>query len=217
MNQNDACINMVKQQLRTGDVLDDVILALYEEMPREDFVPPSMRQFAYSDMTIPLAHQQQMLTPLDEGKILQALLLEGHETVLEVGTGTGYFTALLSRSCKKVISIDYYQEFSDNAKINLAKHNCTNVELITADAHNGWIEKAPYDVIIMTGAVEQITETHLLQVLPGGKLVAIIGKAPVMQCVMLSLSHNNEWTSKLLFETYTPPLINKLKVKEFIF
>ena len=106
MNIQSTRINMVKQQLRTGDVLNSSILDLYTEIPREEFVPNQFKHFAYSDMQIDLAHEQRMMTPLEEAKLLQALDLRGNEVVLEVGTGTGFLTALLSRLCKKVISID---------------------------------------------------------------------------------------------------------------
>ena len=112
MSKSSACINMIKQQLRTGNVLNESILALYEKFPRENFVPSLYSSMAYSDMQVPLAHGQCMMTPLEEGLILQALALKGHETVLEVGTGTGFFTALLSQLCKKVISVDYFSEFT---------------------------------------------------------------------------------------------------------
>lgn len=217
MNSQNARINMVKQQLRTGDVLNERILALYDELPRPDFVPENMRDFAYSDMQIPLSHHQRMFTPLEEATLLQALDLQGTETVLEVGTGSGYLTALLSRLAKKVISVDYYSDFTQAASKKLSQHNCSNVELITGDACRGWLDKAPYDVVIMTGAVDAITDLMRLQVLPGGKLVAIIGREPVMQCIMLTLDHNEHWQETLLFETCIPALIDKLKPKEFVF
>lgn len=217
MSLNDAKINMVKQQLRTGDVLNEAILALFETIPREEFVPASMRDFAYSDMQIPLAHGQRMLTPLEEGRILQALSLKGDETILEAGTGSGYFTALLSRMCHKVISVDYYSNFTTEASAKLKRFHCDNVELITGDASRGWLEKAPYDVLVLTGAIDTITETHRLQILPGGKLVAIVGREPVMQCQLLTLDHQGNWHEKLLYETNIPPLIDKLKPKEFVF
>lgn len=116
MTQQHAKVNMIKQQLRTGDVLNESILDLFETIPRDNFVPASMQQFAYADMQIPLAHDQQMLTPLEEGQILQALALQGHETVLEVGTGTGYLTVLLSKLAKQVISIDYFPKFTEEAE-----------------------------------------------------------------------------------------------------
>ncbi|RAP36032.1 protein-L-isoaspartate O-methyltransferase [Legionella quinlivanii] len=217
MISQNARINMVKQQLRTGDVLNENILALYDKFPRHEFVPKNMQEFAYSDMQIPLPHGQRMLTPLEEGKILQTLKLSGNETVLEVGTGTGFFSALLSQLCKKVISIDYYADFTNMAKKNLQTHHVKNVELITGDASRGWLDKAPYEVIVFTGAIEKITETLRLQLLPGGKLITIVGRDPVMQCQLHTLDHNNQWHETFLFDTNIPPLVDRLKPKEFVF
>ncbi|KTD08671.1 protein-L-isoaspartate O-methyltransferase family protein [Legionella jamestowniensis] len=217
MTSQTARINMVKQQLRTGEVLDESILSLYEEFPRHEFVPHDLQHFAYSDMQIPLDHGQRMMTPLEEGKLVQALALKGNEVVLEVGTGTGFLTALLSRLSKKVISIDYFSDFTTQARRKLHEHHCTNVELITGDASRGWLEQAPYDVMVFTGSLEELQETHRLQLLPGGRLFAILGKEPVMQGQLHRLDYDGKWHVKILFETNIPPLIDKLKPKEFVF
>lgn len=217
MISQNARINMIKQQLRTGDVLEESILNLFDKLPREDFVPNVMQRFAYSDMQIPLPHGQRMLSPLDEGRILQALKLKKNETVLEVGTGTGYFTALLSSLAEKVISIDYFQKFTAMAAGNLKSYPDFNIELITGDAYNGWLDKAPYHVIVITGAIESITEKLRMQLLPGGRLFAIVGKEPIMQAMLFTLGLDGQWTEELLFETCIPPLIDKFKPKEFIF
>ncbi len=217
MSNHNARINMVKQQLRTGDVLNESILDLYDLIPRHEFVPEVYAQFAYSDMQIPLAHGQRMLTPLEEGTILQALELQGTETILEVGTGTGFFTALLSKLCKQVISIDYFSDFTSNAARKLQAFECNNVELITGDGCRGWLEKAPYDVIVFTGSLPKLTKTHKLQLLPGGKLFAIEGKSPIMKGNLYSLDHNDGWQTSLLFETDIPPLLDNLRPKEFVF
>ncbi|MFI4963096.1 MAG: protein-L-isoaspartate O-methyltransferase [Legionellales bacterium] len=217
MIHNTARINMVKQQLRTGDVLNESILNLYDILPRHDFVPKAYAPFAYSDMQIPLSHDQRMLTPLEEGIILQALNLKGTETVLEIGTGSGFFTALLSKLCKEVISVDYFLDFTTHADRKLQEHGCDNVTLITGDGCHGWLEKAPYDVLIFTGSITKLTKTHRLQVLPGGKLVAIEGKPPIMQARLHELNHEDVWTKTLLFETLIPALIEQSKPKEFIF
>lgn len=187
MSYQNARTNMVKQQLRTGDVLNESILNLYHLIPRNEFVPEKYMDFAYSDMQIPLGHDQCMLTPLEEGKILQALKLTGNETVLEIGTGSGFFTALLSKLCKKVISVDYYAEFTTNAARKLQAHGCHNVELITGDGSQGWLEQAPYDVVLFAGALTELNETHFLQIVPGGKLFAIEGRPPVMQAQLYEL------------------------------
>lgn len=217
MTNHFALINMIKQQLRTGDVLSDAILELYHRILREEFVPDHYKHFAYSDMQIALAHQQRMMTPLEEAKLLQALALQGHEVVLEIGTGTGFLTALLSQLCKKVISIDYYDDFTNHAKQALSSHGCTNVELVTGDACRGWMDAAPYDVIVLTGSLENLEEVHRLQLLPGGKLFALIGKEPIMQGQLHTLDHLGNWHVEIIFETNIPPLIDKLKAKDFVF
>ena len=214
---NITTINMIKQQLRTGSVLEEKILDLYVNIPRHEFVPKAHQDFAYSDMQIPLAHDQVMLTPLEEATILQELNLNGNEVVLEIGTGSGFFTALLSKLAKNVISVDYFEEFTHNAKSKLAQFNCDNVELITADASNGYVEQAPYDVIVYTGAIKSLSDLQKLQLLPGGKLFAIVGEHPVMQCKLYTLDHKENWSEKLLFSTDIPKLIDKLAKESFVF
>ncbi len=216
MSGQSARINMIKQQLRTGDVLDDHILSLYEIIARDFFVPDGFKEFAYSDMQIQIKHNERMMTPLEEAKILQALALQGSETILEVGTGTGFFTALLSQLCKKVISIDCYMDFTQEAEKKLNALGIKNVELITGDACKGWVDKAPYDVMVFTGAIEHLTETERLQLIQRGKLFAILGKKPVMQGILFT-SNNNHMDSEILFETNLPLLIDKNKKKEFVF
>ncbi len=217
MNIQIARDNMVKQQLRTGNVLDETVLKLYQTIPRDAFVPEQYQDFAYSDLQIPLGHQQRMMTPLEEALILQALQLTGQEVVLEVGTGSGFLTLLLSHLCKKVISIDCYEAFTTAARKKLEQFNCTNVELLTGDASQGWVDKAPYEVILFTGAATEVTETQRLQVLPGGKLIAIIGTAPIMQVQMYTLDHQENWSEVLLFETELPQLSDKLNQQPFVF
>lgn len=217
MSYQNARTNMIKQQLRTGDVLNESILNLYHLIPRHEFVPEKYQDFAYSDMQIPLNHGQRMLTPLEEGKILQALQLKGNETVLEVGTGSGFLTAMLSKLCKKIISVDYYADFIHAAAQKLQAHECNNVELITGDASQGWLEKAPYDVIVFTGALAELNEAHFLQILPGGKLLVIEGLSPAMRAVLYELDHQEVWTQSIVFETDIPLLIDKLKPKVFVF
>lgn len=217
MNSQSTRLNMVKQQLRTGDVLNEAILALYNEIPRDEFVPSPFKHFAYSDMQIELAHQQRMMTPLEEAKILQALDLQGNEVVLEIGTGTGFFTALLSRLCKKVISLDYYASFTTSAQRKLSEYQCDNVELLTGDASRGWLDKAPYDIIVFTGAIKVLQDTHRLQLLQGGKLFAIVGIEPVMQGQLHTLDRSGTWHTQVIFETNLPPLIDKLKPNDFVF
>ncbi len=217
MNLQIKQINMIKQQLRTGDILSEAILALYDQIPRDEFVPGPFKPFAYSDMQIELNHHQRMMTPLEEAKLLQALHLSGTETVLEVGTGSGFLTALLSRKCKKVMSIGNCQDLTSMAKEKLHQHQCNNVELFTGNAYQGWFDRAPYDVIIFTSGLETLTETQKLQVTPGGQLFAIIGRNPIMQGQLHRLDHDHSWSIDVIFETCLPPLINPIQSHDFIF
>ena len=217
MSQPISRINMIKQQLRTGDVLDPKILSLYDIIPRDQFVPHALAHFAYTDMQLTLPHGERMMTPLEEALLLQALSLKGHERILEVGTGTGFLTALLSQLCQRVVSIDYYADFTNSARQRLTAHNCHNVDLFTGNAYLGWVEQAPYDVVILTGAISALTETHRLQVLPGGKLFAIVGIAPNMQGQLHRLDTLGHWHQELVFETNLPALITTQKQNNFVF
>lgn len=217
MSYHVARTNMIKQQLRTGNVLDGRILSLYERVHRDEFLPTSLQSFAYSDMHIPLSHEQCMMTPLEEATLLESLALQGHEVVLEIGTGTGFLTELLSHLCKKVISVDYYPDFTLKARRLLTEHQRANVELFTGDGSQGWLDLAPFDVIVFTGAIEKLTDIQRLQLLPGGKLFAIVGEKPVMQGQLHSLDHNEHWTSQVVFETCIPSLIDQLKHNDFDF
>lgn len=211
-------INMIKQQLRTGNVLDEKILALYDKIPRQNFVPEALQHVAYSDLQLPLAHNECMMTPLEEATILQALALEGHEQVLEIGTGSGFFTALLSQLAGHVTSIDCYTEFTEHAEKKLHTYGAKNITLKTGDASQGWLDKAPYDVVVYTGALSKLSEMHRLQVVPGGKLFAVVGDAPAMRGELHSLSHQETWQTELLFETRLPLLVTQATHTEpFVF
>ncbi len=209
--------NMIKQQLRAGNVLDKTLLDLFATTPRERFVPTAFQSFAYSDAQIELAHGQCMMTPLEEGLLLQALALTGQEIVLEVGTGSGYLTALLSQLCKQVISIDCHADFTRNAQQRISALQLHNVEFLTDNACLGWHDRAPYDVIIFSGALPAITETHCLQLSTGGRLFAITGHSPCMQGKLIQQNAQGKWQEKVVFETNLPPLISKHQLNNFVF
>lgn len=239
-----AQTNMIKQQLRTGGVLDEGILALYEKIPRHAFVPAQWSAAAYSDLQISLGNDERMMTPLEEGQLLQSLHLTGEETILEIGTGSGFLTALLSQLSKKVISIEQHAAFTEEAQRKLTEFNCNNVTLISGDASQGWFEKAPYDVIVLSSALEVLPKAFYLQLSATGKLFAIVGKAPVMQAQLYTrsmqqlpgsnplhstaaskpananagvCSDKDLWDKTALFETNLPPLTQKYLQKAFVF
>ena len=212
-----AKTNMQNQQLKTCGINNESVLELLSVVPREHFVPEKFHEFAFADYRIPLHHQQTMMTPLEEATRLQALDIKKHHTVLEVGTGSGYLTALLASQAKHVISLEYYADISAQAKKKLAKHNITNVTLINGDGIHGYLEKAPYDIIVLTGSMETLDKSFHPQLLHDGKLFAIIGKAPVMEACLLTLNENEQWQSVKLFETNIPPLVNRFKKDSFQF
>ncbi len=217
MNIEQARVNMITQQLRTWDILDETVLHAVRTTPRENFVPAAYKNLAFADMYIPLAHGQMMITPKEEARLLQALNLKANETVLEVGTGSGYMTALLARLAKFVYSLDIFPEFTQHAQVKLATHNINNVTLLTADAARGWEQQGPYDAIIITGALPFLPESFRNSLKPGGRLIAILGQAPAMEATLIKRDIHSGWSEEKLFETVIPTLLNALQPSSFIF
>lgn len=212
-----AKTNMQKQQLKTCGINNESLLDLLSRIPREHFVPEKFRELAFADYRIPLPHQQTMMTPLEEATLLQALDIQKNQTVLEIGTGTGYFTALLASQAKHVISIEYYADLTVKAQKKLSQHGLTNVTLITGDGIHGYLEKAPYDIIVLTGSVAELDKCFHPQLLQGGKLFTIIGNAPAMEACLLTLDNHGQWHTEKLFETDITPLINRFQKSTFQF
>jgi len=217
MNIEQARTNMITQQLRTWEVLDEAVLNAVKTTPREAFVPSAYQKLAFADMNIPLAHNQVMLTPKEEARLLQALNLQTTDTVLEIGTGSGYMTALLARLAKQVYSIDIFPDFTQQAQIKLAAHNINNVSLLTADAARGWEQQSPYDAIIITGALPFLPQNFRNNLKPGGRLVAILGQAPAMEATVIKYNAHSGWSEEKLFETVVPLLLNAEQLPAFTF
>ena len=217
MKKTIASINMIKQQLRTGGVLDENIIALYEHFHREEFVPAEYKSFAYSDLQIPLLNNQRMMTPLEEALLLQSLNLKGHEIVLEIGTGSGFLTAMLSRLCKKVVSVEYFADIADFAHKNISAHNINNIDLVCGDGSQILTEYAPYDVIIYTCATPTLDVKNCSQVMPNGKIFTMIGNSPVIKACINQLDNSGSWHTKLVFETDVPMLSTTKTQPSFVF
>lgn len=212
-----ARVNMIKQQLRTNDVLDDDLLRLIASIPREEFVPPEYRAFAFADMHIPIGHDQVMMTPVEESQLLVSMNIRPTDTVLEIGTGTGYLTSLLAKLAKRVITIDYYSDFTEAARRRLTALDIENVQFITGDACRGWLDLAPYDVIISTGGHKRLPSLFVPQLTPQGRMFAIVGQAPVMTGERCSLDANGHWQKSMVFETCLPLLIDRGDKGDFVF
>jgi len=217
MNFEQARFNMVEQQVRPWEVLDERVLGLLESSHREDFVPVRYRKMAFADLAIPLDHDQNMMKPVVEGRLLQALDLGADETVLEIGTGSGFITACLAQMAKQVVTVDVFEQFTSAAAGKLKEAEIHNVEFATGDVMTGWQPEQAHDVVVVTGSVPAVPEHFLGWVNPGGRLFIVCGESPVMQVMLLTRLNATEWREESLFETDLARLINADKALEFEF
>ncbi|GAB4306206.1 MAG: protein-L-isoaspartate O-methyltransferase [Methylophaga sp.] len=212
-----ARINMIKQQLLPSDVTDEKVLAVMSSVPREQFLEPALKGLAYAELHLPIGCGQTMLTPVLEGRMLQALDLQPDETVLEIGTGSGYFTALLAKLAAKVISVDYFELLSQQAQARLDELGLHNIDFQVGDAAKGWPLPDRIDAIVMTAAFETLPEDYLNQLKVGGRLLAVVGKAPAMSVQWIKRISEREWQTRSLFETVIAPMIHAEPKPEFEF
>lgn len=217
MNFERARFNMVEQQVRPWEVIDERVLQQMERIHREDFVPVRYRKWAFSDLCVPLAHDQIMMRPKVEGRMLQALALESDDTVLEIGTGSGYVAACLSGLAKRVVSVEIFEDMHEEAGVRLAEKGITNVELFCGDVMSGWQPEQAHDVVVVTGSVPEIPEAFRGWVNPGGRLFVVTGDSPAMEARVLTRLGVTEWVEESLFETDLPRLLNSEPPKEFEF
>jgi protein-L-isoaspartate(D-aspartate) O-methyltransferase len=207
---------MVDQQIRTWEVLDPRVLDVLSAVPREAFVPPAYRELAFADTPIPIGFGQSMLAPLLQGRILQSLAVNGSDTVLEVGTGTGYLTAAFGLLAGTIHSIDIRAEFTAAATANLRTVPQARVELETRDAFSG-APLGEFDVIAVTGSLP-VYDTRFEKALRvGGRLFAVVGVAPVMDAILVRRVDSTEWIRESLFETVIDPLVNATAPQGFVF
>lgn len=217
MNIEQARFNMVEQQIRTWDVLDQEVLDLLFRVKREEFVPPAYRTLAFVDMEIPLGHGQAMMQPKLEARIIQELGISKTDRILEVGTGSGYLTALLAHQGHHVHSVDIIPEFKIQSEAKLRAHGFNNATLEVGDAARGWSRHGPYDVIVLTGSTPMLPQTFLRDLKPGGRLFAIVGDAPAMQAQLTTCVAEDAYNTVTLFETCISPLQNALQPERFVF
>ena len=217
MNFDQARANMVEQQIRPWEVLDQAVLDLLYAVPREDFVPAAYRSLAFVDMEIPIGEGEKMMAPKIEARLLQALAPRKHERVLEVGTGSGYLTALLAHRAAHVHSVEIRPALAAFGRGNLERHGADNVTLETGDAARGWPTRAPYDAIVLTGSTPVLPRTLLDQLAPGGRLFAVVGEAPVMVARLVTCSAPGAFRSAELFDTLLAPLVNAEQPPRFRF
>ena len=212
-----ARFNMIEQQIRTWEVLDQRVLDLLLRVRREDFAPAIYRELAFADMEIPLGHGEKMLQPKLEARMVQELAPVETDRILEVGTGSGYMTALLATLAGHVYSVDIVGEFTRSAGERLSAHGISNVTLETGDAAPGWNKHGPYDAIVLTGSMPVLPESFKANLKPGGRLFAVVGEPPVMEAQLITRADAGADNSVGLFETCIAPLRNAPRPGRFVF
>jgi len=217
MNVEQARWNMIEHQIRPWEVLDQDVLDLLYAVKREDFVPAAYRMLAFSDLEIPIGQGEHMWPPKLEARVMQELSLKASDQVLEVGTGSGYFTALLARLAQHVYSVEIQPELKALAEANLRRAGVANVTLELGDAALGWTKHAPYDVIVLTGSTPLLPQQLLQQMKPGARLFAVVGEPPVMAARLFSCAGEGRYSSVDLLETRIAPLTNALQGERFSF
>ncbi|HET7650883.1 MAG TPA: protein-L-isoaspartate O-methyltransferase [Gammaproteobacteria bacterium] len=208
---------MVEQQVRTWDVLDRRVLDMLESLPRERFVPETHRDMAFADANVPLGHGQVMMTPKMEGRLLQALNPQPGEKVLEIGTGSGFLAACLSRLGAEVLSVDIFPDFVERAEATLKGLGIRKVKLDTQDGTRlDWTKKR-FDVIAVTGSLPIYSDIYAEQLNVGGRLFVIVGESPVMEALLVTRVSESGWSRQSLFDADIPALINATSPSKFVF
>ncbi len=217
LNFTQARFNMIEQQVRPWEVLDQRVLDVMSQIPREAFVPEAYAHLAFADIEIPLAHNQVMMPPKLEGRVVQSLLLKPTDRVLEIGTGSGYVTALLAALTNHVDTVDAFVDFVEDSRAKLAAHHIKNVTCHAGDAVNGWNTNIRYDAIVLTGSVPILKPHWQAQLAIDGRLFAIVGQAPIMEAKLITRINEYEWIEDSLFETSIPAIMGAPKLNAFVF
>ena len=221
MDIEQARLNMIQQQIRPWEVLDPTVLELLSVVKRERFVPAAHKDLAFADVEIPLGTQgvagQSMLAPKIEARMLQELSIKAKDKVLEIGAGSGYMAALLAARAEFVYTVDIDPELVELARKNLKEAGVANVSVDLGDAAQGWSLYAPYDVIVVSASMPVLPESLLKQLKIGGRLIAVVGKAPAMQVQLVVRSDEEAFTTVSVFETVVAPLVNATQRKKFVF
>ena len=216
MNFDQARYNMIEQQIRTREVLDQRVLDALASLRREDFVPPAYRRLAFADAPIPIGHGEVMMAPSIEARMIQSLQIGAGDNVLEIGTGTGYVTALLARLGAWVVSVEIHPDLSAMAAQNLERAGIENVTLATGDALGSWRPAVAFDGVAVTGSLPVLTSLFHAYLKTGGRLFVVAGEEPVMEALLLTRVGEEEWARESLFETVLPPLVGARKPQRFV-
>lgn len=217
MNLEQARSNMIQQQVRTWQVLDVRVLEALEATPREDFVPPRHRKLAFSDLRIPLGHDQVMMRPVEQGRMLQGLALAGTERVLEIGTGSGFLTACLARLAAHVTSIEIFEDLAEQARVSLEGHDIKDLDLRVGDVFAQDFSPRSFDAVVVTSSVAELPPLLTDLLAPGGRLFIVRGQSPAMEALVISRDASGVLVEEGLYETDLPRLIGAEDVPKFQF
>lgn len=217
MDLEQARHNMIVQQIRPWDVMDEDVLEVMEQMPREAFVPDRFRHLAFADTEIPIGQGQSMMSPKVEARMLQALKIRPGDRVLEIGTGSAYVTACLSWLSGDVTSIDIFEEFTLAAADKLSAQGIDHVTLLTGDAMAGPVAGGPFDVIAVTGSLPLPTDHFEHQLKEGGRLFQVVGEGPAAEAELVTCIREGSYRRQPLFETRLDPLVNAPRRAAFVF
>ncbi|EAR20424.1 protein-L-isoaspartate O-methyltransferase family protein [Nitrococcus mobilis] len=215
LNFAQARFNMVEQQVRPWEVLDERVLEVLESLPREAFVPKHYRNLAYADLQLPLPYGEVMMEPRLEARLLQALTPHPDESVLEIGTGTGFLSACLAQLVSQVTSVDIQPEFCKLAAAQLSAQAIRNVRLEVGDAARGWGGGQRYDMIAVTGSLPELHENYHRSLSIGGRLFVIVGERPIMEALLITRVGEDQWATESLLDTSIRPLRNARRTVRF--
>ena len=217
MDFKQARFNMIEQQIRTWEVLDQDVLDLLNEIHREEFIPDAYKNLALADTSIPIGHDQTTMAPKFEARILQSLDVKPDESVLEIGTGCGYLTALLASSARQVKSVDIFPDFIDAASKIIAKTKLTNIDLESCDAYSLLEKPERYDIAVFTASLATMDERFISLLNDHGRLFVIVGESPAMEARLYTKQNESSWSYESLFETDLPALIGAKQKDAFEF
>jgi protein-L-isoaspartate(D-aspartate) O-methyltransferase len=217
MNPDQARVNMITQQLRTWNVFDERALSLCQQVPRELFVADEYKDLAFADTEIPVGHGQLMMPPKEEGHVLQAVQVQPHEKVLQIGAIGGYLTALLAHQAMHVTLVETYQELLASAQRHITQQGLINVSYIQGDINTGWQNDGPFDVIVLSGSVSSIPKIIRESLSVKGRLYAVVGESPAMASTVFHHEEGGVWQERILFETVRPRLPHAVESSKFIF
>ncbi|MBN3852473.1 MULTISPECIES: protein-L-isoaspartate O-methyltransferase family protein [unclassified Paraburkholderia] len=217
MNIEKARFNMIEQQIRPWEVLDQDVLNLLSVVKREHFVPAAYADLAFADLQVPLPNGQHMMPPRVEARVLQELAVKKHESVLEIGAGSGYMAALLAHRAQKVVTVEIDTELAEFARANFVKNGVLNAEVVQGDGARGWAANAPFDVICVSGGLPVVPQELLEQLKVGGRLAAFVGSAPVMEAQIITRMDDKQYRIASVFETWVEALENAVQPSRFKF